>query len=396
MRLPIEYFFVLIFPIVLVLPLPLVASSISLTLCLLNILIIAGIDWNKKKLHFRFEWDSLILFIVFVILVDSLTTVGRDSGFKFVFRDVRISLLIVPIIFSLIKSKWSRLKKHIMFSLVTGVILYIMFCYGYLTYFYSFLIKNRSFEFSHFLLYDLRENVPGVYHHSYIGLYMTTSLAVLIYYRRLFKSGFFFHCIVLFIFLNQVIIGSKLSIIMSMTLILWEGIRLLKINLKYKYWQICFGAIIVLLLVTVAQKLQVGSSFNFSVGNRLESWKCSMQGFFNNPVGGLGHEASVEFLNDCIQSLAVSTHNQYLEELINYGVLGLWLPVFYAIVFLKSKGDFLFRIFIIVVILQSCFENILSLQRGVLFFTFFCSILFFDCKNQNSYKDNDIETDIST
>jgi len=260
-----------------------------------------------------------------------------------------------------------------LFALVAGVVLYILYAYGYLTYFYTSVITNRSFEFNHFLIYDLRENVPGAYHHSYIGMYMTFSIAILLSYASK-NYHWVFYGLALFILLNQLILGSKLTIVMSFLLIITFVIKLMRNKIGSNIWVPASLSLVLIVAIGVIYQSDVMSSLLFSTNNRIESWQCALQGFLEKPFFGYGHEASVKYLEHCITSVAVSAHNQYLEELLNYGLFGIWLPILFTLLFLRSKTSELFRVFLMVIGLVCLFENVLSLQRGVLFFTFFTTV----------------------
>lgn len=376
MKLPLKYFFLLLFPLILVLPLPLIASSIALGLALLNVLALSVIQGTFKTIDLKeLGKNALVLFGLLVLLLDSFTNILRNLEFDLIIRDVRISFLLAPLILWLLKDELKALSTYLLFSLVIGVVVYILYAYGYLAYFYTTITTNRSFEFNHFLLYDLRENVPGAYHHSYIGMYMTFSIAILLKYA---KNRFQWPLVALafFILLNQLVLGSKLTMLLSMFLALFYLIKTKSDKRTLNIRMLVALCLILVLIVLVIYKSDVLDSVFFSASNRIESWQCALQGFFEKPIFGYGHEASVMFLENCINSNAISAHNQYLEEFMNYGLFGLWLPIFLVLIFLKSIKYKLFMSFMILITLVSFFENTLSLQRGVLFFVFFLSMFY--------------------
>jgi len=372
MKLPLEYFFFLLFPLILVLPLPLMASSVALALGLVNVLILVIIrgDWRAVSLQELGE-NLLLVFGIFIFLIDSFTHLFRDFSFEFIVRDVRISFLLVPLILWLIKDKVRELRIYLLFSLVLGVLLYILYAYGYLVNFYNNVITNRGFEFNHFLIYDLRENVIGAYHHSYIGMYMTFSIAILLYYsREKYRTALIVTA--LFIFVNQIVIGSKLTLALSFLLILFSVF--IQLRTRFKAWLLALASMVVVFVISLIYKSGILNSVSFSTGNRIESWECTIDGFLEKPLFGFGHRNSVTYLENCITSDAVSAHSQYLEEFINYGLFGIWLPILFILLLLKSKKDLLFLVFMTMIVLVSFFENTLSLQRGVLFFVSFASV----------------------
>lgn len=392
MKLMFKYFFIILFPFILALPLPLIVSSIALSLGLLNILLVNS-EKSSSKIKFSKDFlkNSIIITGLLVLLLDLFTAILRNSDFEFIIRESRISFLLIPLVFWLTKDKLEKLRIPLLTSLVIGVLVYIFYAYGYLIHFYANVLSIRGFEFNHYLLYDLRENVPGSYHHTYIGLYMTFSIAILLNYVPK-KRQFSFMGLALFIFLNQVLLGSKLTLLLSLFLLVFSVFKFFKQNKIMAVGIFGIFGLVFLLVTILMYKSGVINSLDFSTSNRIESWRCAFQGFLEKPFSGHGNTASIIYIENCITSNAISTHNQYLEELINYGLFGFWLPIYFTFLFLKSKRDVLFRVFMIVIILISCFENTLSLQRGILFFVFFASVFLFQGKKKETRADRTILT----
>ncbi|MGF1558596.1 MAG: O-antigen ligase family protein [Flavobacteriaceae bacterium] len=374
-KLPLEYSFFLLYPLVLALPLPLISSSIALALGFMNVLVLNIVRGTLKSFVFKGLFNNiLIVFGVIVLSLDMLTYSVRSFGLEFFVRDVRVSFLIVPMMMWPIRNQIKNLKKYLLFSLVAGVLLYIIYAFCYLGYFYGSNMTSRRFEISHYLIYDLRKNVPGIYHHTYIGMYMTFAIAILLNYAKN-KFRMFFLALAFFILVNQVLFGSKLTLVLSLALVVFYTFKFVKAKLAPLLIVLVLGIVV---LSTLVFKSGLVDSLSFSASNRIESWQCALTGFFEKPFLGHGNEASVMYLEKCITTDAVSSHNQYLEEVLNYGLFGLWLPVFFAILLLRPKKPILYTVLVLLFAVVSCFENTLSLQRGVLFFTFFVSMLLFE------------------
>lgn len=124
-------------------------------------------------------------------------------------------------------------------------------------------------------------------------------------------------------------------------------------------------------------KSELWKTIKFSLENRLASWDCSWKIFLEHWKAGIGHGGINEYLFPCVGSDALSSHNQYLEELAHYGFLGFWLPVFLIILLSISRGHRIYMQFLIMIIVIALSENILSLQRGILFFAMINTILYF-------------------
>ena len=84
-----------------------------------------------------------------------------------------------------------------------------------------------------------------------------------------------------------------------------------------------------------------------------------------------------------------NAHNQFLQVLIDHGLIGLLILLFYSFFMIYSsivKKKFIFTIFLCIIILNFLTESILETQSGVIFFAFFNTILFFDWFNLKTLK----------
>lgn len=285
-------------------------------------------------------------------------------------------MFMVPLVFYLFQSLIPRIRKPVLTSLVLGVLLYIFYSYAYLVYFYTF-ITNRDFSFNHYLKYDLSQYLPGSYHHTYLGMYMTFAI-ILLTFGNLLKTKRQILLLSLFILINQVFMGGKITLILSLLVL---SAYIWKISINKKLVLTVFVAISVTTIYFLNLR-GLFESINFSISNRLASWKCTLEAISQHPWFGLGKEKTYQFLSNCVGNDAISTHNQILNELVNYGILGLWILIFYWLIIKRSKGDLAFVLLATLIIIMSLFENILSLQRGILFVSFFATVLMISNENR--------------
>ena len=378
-----KYPFILLFPIVLVLPIPLIFGSISLGLAIANLLVV-----NYKEFSWRAVKNVItrpfVILLIFVFFLETLTNIFRSFEFSLTIREVRLSFLIVPMCLMLTKTHLVKIKDHILQFFVIGVLLYIVYADLYLIYFYNYM-PFADFKFDDNLKYAYTSMVPGAYHHTYQGLYMCFSIIVLLYfvfYKNILskKIGLF---LCAFIFAHMLFMSGKMTLILIILLsivMIYNKVetKFLKIN-KH----ILFGMVAVL-LITIFYflfKNKVYDSIYSSFYGRIESWKCSFEIFKNNPFFGVEHKFVSELLKECMVSDAISVHNQFLDELVNYGCFSVWIVVFFLLLFKEAHKNILFKMFICLVFFVSLYENIFSLQRGVLFIVFFSSL--FLCYKKN-------------
>ena len=370
-----KYFGVLLFPIILVLPFPLIVDSIALTIALLNI-VFAGIVQNSLRIKDWFKEGKILLgFGLFIFLLDSISETFREGELQFLVRESRVALLLVPVIIVLARDKIKEIWNATSTGLIIGVLLYILYAYFFLFIFYE-TQSNRAFELNHYLIYDLYNYLPGAYHHTYLGMYFTFSIILALeFYRTSGKKFWLF--LVVFVFFNQIFMGGKINLILSALYLVF--------CFPYKSFTktkgLIFAPVFLLTVLSVAIyfvfRSELWKTIKFSFENRLASWECSWKIFLEHWKAGIGYGGINEYLFPCVGSDALSSHNQYLEELVHYGFLGFWLPVFLIIILSISRGHRIYMQFLIMIIVIALSENILSLQRGILFFALINTILYF-------------------
>ncbi len=372
-----RYPFVLLFPIVLVLPLPLIVSSIGLGLAVINLLIIRYKDFSRESIITTLK-NPLVLLLSITFFLDILTGVFRSFDFHFTVREVRIPFLVIPACLLLARQGLDEVKEYVLLFFVLGVLLHLIYADMYLVYFYNY-VAVVDFNFDHYLKYSYN-NTPGTYHHTYQGLYMCFGIVIssfLSFFKRLIPKKMSILVSVL-IFAHMLFMAGKLTLILAilsigvMTFVYLKQTKYLKVK-HYIYLLPIIGSLITVFYFLSKNKIYDSIFFSFS--NRLESWNCSFEIFKSNPLFGMNHHYVFDSLKECMTTNAISTHNQFFDELLNYGVFSIWLPLFFGIIWANSKSNILFKTFIGLIFFISLYENIFSLQRGVLFIMFFYPVL---------------------
>ena len=86
--------------------------------------------------------------------------------------------------------------------------------------------------------------------------------------------------------------------------------------------------------------------------------------------------------------LELNAHNQYLSFLINTGIAGLLLYVYVLYFGFKEaikRRDFLLLSFMIIIAVVSVSENILDVNKGILFYAFFYSFLLLSISKKDTH-----------
>ncbi len=130
---------------------------------------------------------------------------------------------------------------------------------------------------------------------------------------------------------------------------------------------------------------QVQPEYNSTTG-RLEIWKESMEILQDNWLIGTGTGDVKDELMKTYKKhqfhyaldKKLNAHNQFLQIWLTLGIVGLLLLIWslaIPIYNLKFDKQPLFALFAVIIILNSMTESILEVQKGVLFFVFFYSLL---------------------
>lgn len=124
---------------------------------------------------------------------------------------------------------------------------------------------------------------------------------------------------------------------------------------------------------------------------RLITWKFVVQKMFHqeNVLIGVGTGDGQDFIDSTYKDLhmdkagylSFNMHNQYLEYFVRFGLIGM-LYFFTILFFLYKKAirnkDAVFIWFLIIICFVSLTESTLEVHRGIVYFTLFASLLYFN------------------
>ncbi|MDB5159547.1 MAG: hypothetical protein JWR50_4254 [Mucilaginibacter sp.] len=360
------------------------------------------IQLNKKDIRPVFTWRNLVLQSVFFItLLSTIYTVNKPQAFAE--WGNHITILIFPILFCLTSFDIRKYRPKLLlgFSMVcTAAIAYLYLDALRTIRFYGLpysAIISSAFTNHNFAL-------PINMHATFLSLQVVIALIYLISATlkeqqkklRLFYTGC--ACILLaglvqlssksvfipvFFLINigvpfYLLQGKKRSMFIlitaSLSVFAIAGIFTLKIiktryvtNLKYD--------------LTLTSKDQRFDS-------RLDRWSTAAGLIKNKPVIGYGAGSEIGLLHESFYARKyynsflnhLNTHNQYLSFWLKSGIIGvliylatLWFGFKQAI---KQK-DLLFLTFMLLIAFVSFSENLLDVDKGVIFYAFFFSFFIF-------------------
>lgn len=356
--------------------------------------------------------DYLLLFFQFVVFYFwQLASVLYSSDTELAFSNLfgRLSLLLFPVLLispgKFIKEKVEKLLQ--VFAL--GMVLYMIFCFGFALY-RSVELNNGQWIFNphpqeFWLNYFYAEELTLKHHPSYVSMYVL--LAALICFESYFgyskvnKVRSMWFAMGVFLIACQYFISSRAGILV--TLIIGFSFFINKAVIAGKKKYILPGILIsVVVLTPFILKNQrvdylVGKIFNSPANYerkedpRFKIWDLTLKISMDNLLLGVGigdarNELEQEYIRLGEFKLAkdrFNTHNQYLEVLLETGLIGLviFLSIFYKMIQIaRCDGNYMYIYFIVMSFMFFMFESMLYRLAGVTFFSLFSFLLLYKGK----------------
>nr|WP_295705846.1 O-antigen ligase family protein [uncultured Lacinutrix sp.] len=338
-------------------------------LLLLNV----GYDLLKRK-SFIFD-KSIFLLVYFLILcLTFFYSEELNLGVKMIVKS--LPFLLIPLGL-LTTSKVSNRQLNILsigFFLGNITTIIISFIYGVVVF------KNNPLPlkngFSYFTSYvDI--------HPSYFSIFILYSVLLLFWNNRNNKDFTNFKKLIIFISLIAIQLYLKSRAGLLATTIIFLVYSFLHLKKRGLYLIL----LIPIVLITVFKKDDfLNRNTSGSIEDRVRIWESSIEVIENNLLLGVGigdYQFELDkqyYLNSFDHGIndRLNCHNQYLQTFVTSGILGILslLSVFTALLYraIKNKNEIILYFLISVSILMF-FDSVLVRQHGILFFTFFSTIL---------------------
>ncbi|MTI24756.1 O-antigen ligase family protein [Fulvivirga kasyanovii] len=256
-------------------------------------------------------------------------------------------------------------------------------------------------------------------HPTYFSLYIAFAVILLVWqFRDIFKTlryviKILYSIVLLILLIALVFLSSRIVIVSFSTLcILLLGNYFFR-KQKYLYgalYSCAFISIILLLIYinpvtyfrVIQEPLNTGLQYPStdqqwnSWNLRLVQWKSSLKIIKNNWLTGVGTGDSQQYLNQEYDKIGLgifqsefNAHNQYLQTTLDLGILGfsfLILSFFYPVIKSGNNQNTLFLSFLYLFGVCCLSESMLEVQKGVVFYGLFNSLLIFHVLNLNPKK----------
>ncbi len=201
------------------------------------------------------------------------------------------------------------------------------------------------------------------------------------------KNRLISFCIILFLVINLFLIQSKVGCFAFLMILLGYSLLNLK-NMQKIYIEIClifFTILVCGLFYFDASKLSYDYFFNssFEVTKRITIWNDATALIYDKPFLGYGSQyLSILYLKS---GLTLNCHNQFLELMLEYGIIGLLfyiIMLIYSLYYAVKSHEYFFIGFLFLIVYYSFFESILNTQTGIVFYSIFNSLFLLKVKFQ--------------
>lgn len=357
--------------------------------------------WNKKKAIVLILFSALFL----IYTLSLIYTQNISNGIKYIIR--LLPTVLFPALFLFNDKDIIDTKRFevIMITYISALVLVLLFLH------FSLFnqLYNREIHFWEFRqLIEDKIKVHGTYLSMWIGfgiILLVRNIKNLIIEKKklllilgvLIVIGYFMYW--------QYIIGSRMPFAATLVVCFFSIFKKKRQMFIFSLLAIFLGFIMILKTDRLGERFDKLKNFNFTFpeGKYADNYpnispeqirngiyyccfkKIEQEPFIGYGVGDVDSELqscyNKTFTNtDTYRVTSYNSHNQYLKIVLSSGIIGLMLFLISCLYLSKVAFDRKLGIyvsFVFFVLLNFCFENILSRHDGVIFFGFFSSFLFF-------------------
>lgn len=376
-------------------------SVILLILCSVIYSFITGKSYRYYKTFLIVSSVYLLLFI------SVLLSTNTSEGFKKM--ETMLSLLVFPIVFYLLLGKtqldFSKIRFFLMKSYYTSCLVFSTISFYLFT---TYQNPKYLFADSNFYRMAILDNKYLGEHPIYVSIF--TSIAI-IFGFSFFDKERKYSWKNLILFISQTCLITLLFLLMSkgviVALVIVFVVKLIRQKKSKKIHVFSSLLAFSLLFVFIPQQnnrfkeiINLNSyealDENNSTSIRVIIYKCGIQTLIKSPFLGSGIGDVQEQLDKCYNKQQVNftkgmynSHNQYLFIWLSAGILGFLIFICFLAYYFKNAIQYDDHIMFSVLILYCTvflFENVLSRQSGVIFFSFLVNFFLWDNLNKKNHE----------
>ncbi len=383
-------------------------------------LILWGIGWlweNRLKIKNVFDTKRYykVLFILFILfyawqLAGMLYSDNPNTGWENL--KVRLSLIFFPMVLLEPGEMIRKNGKYLLRLFAGSTLIYIIIC------FINAFINSANIqsgvwifdphpEEEYWLNYFYGQEFSLFQHPSYQAMYVLMSVFICLesWFDRTFKKNhrFFWLASGIFLLISLYFLSSRAGLLAAVLLVPFYLFIKIKNRTRNQFtWiLILLGVIIILPVIFTNKRMNTfihdinQKSFDEmeNMDDRRIIWKSAFIVARDHYIWGLGTgdvEAGLvneyqEIGNQLLAEKKMNAHNQFLEILLENGIIGLVLFVMilsYMIYILWKGRNILYGVFVLLIFLFFLFETMLNRLAGVSFFAMF-SFLLLHIKRKN-------------
>ena len=363
------------------------------------------------------SWSNMFLLLVSLYICFCISIFYSDNfGFKYI--EQRASLLVFPILFYLNGTKIKKIEfnKPISFF-IYGCILSVCYCIVN-SFFNSVSLENGSFIFSPYInegenfidssiyggnyFYGMGFSV--LHHATYFSMFLCFAIAALLFGLSNIQRRTSSYLLVILFTVVVIQLSSKAGIFTLSIIYLYYIIS----NFKLKKALIISGIFsLTIIAVTfynpriknaVSNVINLETNFHPEDSNsfslRLMAWQSSLVLIKNNPILGVGIGDVYDELKEQYRikryiyayRYRLNAHNQYLQVLLECGIVGLLILLAQLVVLMKLKlkksHKKLATALCIILLINFISESVLGQYSGIMFYSFMMCFLVIHNKNR--------------
>lgn len=365
----------------------------SITIILSILLLVVNQISNGKGIN-RIGWKNILFLGIpfFLTAIGLFWTNDLSKGFDFLIRST--PLIVIPFAYlsfdrNSIMRAYNLVVKY--FPIFTFIVFYLFVFLG------LFLIFKG---YGNYLFYSNFAEITGI-HTTQMGLIINIAILFLINQKNQFDK-IKFYTLFLGLFILLVMVSSKISfVVFGVTFWYFLSVKIKTYYLRFIYFT---GAVLFLFFLfkvtlevrVIDKKLEneehlrtidlVKEFVENDIKPRLDLWKSNIEVIENNPMIGFGTNASedrrIQKYRDKNLKSAVefkyNAHNQYVEILYYYGVIGLvlfLLHCFYLVNKIVRQKQWFLLVLYLSFLIHFISESILMRSLGIILYSFIVAFI---------------------
>lgn len=352
----------------------------------------------------RIRWGYILLFVLFYLLHLLSVIYSQNKSAAWFDLEVKLPLLFFPFFTVLLLAVNTKQRiDALLLSFVLGNLVASLVCLG------AAFFGTQGFDPGAFLYQNLSF---FKLHPSYFSLYLTFSMAILLFYFMPAPASgspsktLLVVFTALFMFGMVILLSSRAGILAVFMVMILKALQLIFSlqRVKAPVKVLLFLGVAVLLSYPVLTNSRVQGLFrDFNLAwegslpseerlssshSRVYFWKSSLHLLKDHWLTGVGvGDVSATVTAQANEMLPTerplertyNAHNQFLESFLALGITGIMvllaLMVWPAIIAVKKKNWLLISL-VLMLFINLLFESMVNRQAGVIFFTFFLPLLF--------------------